>query len=420
MIASLRNWLPGSRQRLTSLVDSVRASFGALSALALALGLIAGLGLPEIDGWLQAKVPLFDFSTQEAARSMLETIATVMVSVAGIAFSVTIVAFTLATNQLSPRVLRSFRRDLVSQLTLAAFLGTFVYCLALLARLGSIGSLGDQVPSISIAIAVLLALASLALFAVFVGHIATMLQPSSVINSIAADARPELERPFPAGVGGEPEDPEASQEVAERRMREAPGSAVECASEGYLVGVRGAEILAAACEARGLVRQRCQIGDYLLPGQELAVAWAPEKREAEALAARVAGCFETGRQRTLPQDPGFPIRQLADVALKGLSPGINDPTTAINAMEAITAGLIRLARSERPSPVRLDGDAEPRFIADAPEFDQLVVLGFEQALAFAGDDPLVWRRLHELLRTVVEAAPAPGPHSRIRLLLASA
>jgi uncharacterized membrane protein len=417
-MADLGKWLPTSRERLIAPLDSFRASFGSLSALALVLGLIAGVGMPEIDGWLRADVPLFDFSTQEAARGMLETIATVMVSVAGIAFSVTIVAFTLSTNQLSPRVLRSFRRDLVSQVTLAAFLGTFVYCLAVLARLGSIGALGDEVPSLSIALAVLLALGSLALFALFIGHIASMLQPASVISSIAEDARPGLELPFPAGVGTEPEDREAAREEAERRMRELPGQRVECEEDGYLAVVRADEIVVAAEEADGLVRQRIRIGAYMLPGQELATVWAPDEARAEDLTTRVAACFESGRQRTLPQDPGFPVRQLADVALKGLSPGINDPTTALNAMEAMTAGLLHFAGADQPSPIRLGENREPRLLTDAPDFDELVELGFEQVLAFGDDDPLVMRRLRQLLEALHRAAPADQPRPRLERLLA--
>lgn len=314
--------------------------------------------------------------------------------------------------------MRSFRRDLISQLTLAAFLGTFVYCLATLARLGSIGALGDDVPSISIAFAVLLALGSLALFALFIGHIASMLQPASVISSIAADARPELERPFPGGVGGEPEDREAAEEEAERQMRAMPGRAVECDGHGYLAVVRAGEIVAAAEQADGFVRQRIRIGAYMLPGQELATVWAPDAARAEQLATGVAGCFETGRQRTLPQDPGFPVRQLADVALKGLSPGINDPTTALNAMEAMTAGLIHFARTEQPSTVRLGDDGVPRLLTDVPDLDDLVELGFEQVLAFGHDDPLVMRQLHKLLEALRRAAPTGSPHPRLEQLLA--
>ena len=112
------------------------------------------------------------------------------------------------------------------------------------------------------------------------------------------------------------------------------------------------------------------------------------------------------------------MRQLADVALKGLSPGINDPTTALNAMEAMTAGLIRFAGGELPSPVRCDGDGEPRFLAEAPDLGDLVELGFEQPLVFGREDPVVLRRLRELLTAVRDAAPAATPRRAIERLLA--
>jgi len=415
-MADLDNWSPASRERLTALLDRFRASFGSLTAVAMGIGLLAGLGLPAIDRWLEVDVPLLDFSSQGAARSLLETMATAAVSVAGIAFSVTIVAFTLSTNQLSARALRSFRRDLISQLTLAAFLGTFVYCLAVLVRLGSLPA--EDVPSLSIALAFLLALASLALFAVFIGHIASMLQPSSVIASIAEDARPELARPFPAGVAAEPRDPAAALRLAEQRMA-GSGWPVEAEGGGFLTVVRAGEIVDAAEGAGALVRQRCRVGAYVLPGQPVAEVWAPAQADARSLADRLAGLFETGRQRTLPQDPGFPVRQLADVALKGLSPGINDPTTALTAMEAMTACLIRFAGGERPSPVRLGRDGDPRFLADVPDLGELVASGFEQPLVFGREDPVVLQRLRELLGAVRDAAPAPGPRQVIERLLAN-
>ena len=114
------------------------------------------------------------------------------------------------------------------------------------------------------------------------------------------------------------------------------------------------------------------------------------------------------------------MRQFADIALKGLSPGINDPTTALNAMEAMTAGLIAFAGGEHPSPVRLDGDGEPRFVADAPDLDQLAEIGFEQVLVFGREDPAVMRRLGQLLAALREAAPAEESLPRLERLLADA
>ena len=399
-----------SRERAAALADLVRATFGFPAAIAMGLGLLVGLGLPEVDDWLDIRVPLFVFSTQDAARSMLETIATATVAVAGISISVTIVAFTLSANQLSPRVLRSFRRDLTSQLTLAAFLGTFIYCIAVLVRLGSLGP--DRVPNLSIAIAVVLALCAFALFATFIGHIANMLQPSSVIASIASDARSDFRRPYPSGVGSEPGEERRARAEVERFMESRPRSAVLSEEDGFLITVGGEELIALAAECDALVSQQARIGDYVLPGQLLAYVWATSSDDAGEIEQAVASRFELGRQRTLPQDPGFTVRQLADVALKGLSPGINDPTTACNAMEAMTVGLIHFARAQRPAAVRVDGDGVPRLVTLAVDLEELVRLGFTQVAVFAKSDPTVLARLGELLEAISAAAARQGEPDR--------
>jgi uncharacterized membrane protein len=372
---------------------------------------VLGLFLPEVDDWLDVRVPLFVFSTQDAARSMLETIATATVSVAGISISVTIVAFTLSANQLSPRVLRSFRRDLLSQLTLAAFLGTFIYCLAVLVRLGSLGP--DRVPKLSVAVAVVLAVLAFALFASFIGHIANMLQPASVIASIADDARSNLRSPYPAGVGAAPTDEAAARAATRERMSTAPTATLACERAGFLVTVGGGELIAWAREHDALIRQCAQIGDFVLPGRPVAEVWAADGRWEEEDGERILSQFSLGPQRTLPQDPGFPVRQLADVALKGLSPGINDPTTALNAMDAMTAGLIEFARGPRPCEVRVDADGVPRLLAARRDLAELVRLGFTQVAAFGGSDPTVMARLRYLADAIGEAAGHPGLWSEV-------
>ncbi len=384
-----------SSERIVAIGDAIRATFGFPAALAMIAGLILGLGLPGVDEWLDITVPLFVFSTQDAARSMLETVATATVAVAGISVSVTIVAFTLSANQLSPRVLRSFRRDLISQLTLAAFLGTFIYCLGVLVRLGSLGP--GRVPTLSIAVAVFLALIAFALFAAFIGHIANMLQPSSIIASIAGDARVVFEHPYPAGVGMEPDDDAAARAETEKMKKIAEPIAICSKDEGFLIVVHGGAIVDLAEKLDLLVHQSVAVGSYVLPGQTLAEVWNLGSAPESAAEEQLAPYFVLGSQRTLPQDPAFPVRQLADVALKGLSPGINDPTTACNAVEAMSAGLVRFARTRPPGRIRLDEGGRPRLVAEIAEFDQLVALGFEQVCLYARSDPVVLAKLRDLL-----------------------
>lgn len=363
-----------------------------------------GFGIPAIDAVLQLDLPVFAFDSEDPARGILETIATVTVAVAGVAFSVTIVTFTLAASQLSPRVLRSFRADKLSQGTLALFLGTAVYCLVVLVRLGA---LAEGVPNLSISLAIVLALASFGLFAVFVAHIVNMLQPSSLIAAIERDGRAALDGRYPAGVGEEPPDRLAASAEAQRLMREESAYDVSADREGYFRSIRAEHILEVAAPRNAFVRQLAEVGDYVLPGDLLARVWClPD--DAEELTAGVRRAFELGKDRSPVQDFAFPIRQLADVALKGLSPGINDPTTAENAMGALTALLLRLADAARVSHLRVDGDGRPRLLAATPGLDDLVRLGFDQVRVFAASDPAVCVRLVELLDRIVRAAERAG------------
>jgi uncharacterized membrane protein len=172
-----------------------------------------------------------------------------------------------------------------------------------------------------------------------------------------------------------------------------------------------------------LIRQCAPVGAYVLPRQPLAETWLDADDEVGIVEDAVRAGFELGRQRTLVQDLAFPVRQLADIALKGLSPGINDPTTAENAMEAMDAVLVEFATSDRPSAIRVDANGEPRLLAMAPELDDLVRLGYDQVRVFAASDPVVSLRLLELLdhlrRVAVEQGLGTAEIERQRDLIAT-
>lgn len=398
-----------SRERLSGVWDEAKASFGLPAGLAMLAGLALGFGLSAIDEFFGINLPTFAFDP-DAARGLLETIATVTVSVAGLAFSVTIVAFTLTSSQLSPRVLRTFRGDRLSQTVLAMFLGTFIYCLVVLIRLGATGPESD-VPELSVTLAVVFAFVSFLLFAAFIAHIARQLQPSSVISSLTEDAASGLDQRYPSGVGTEPEDPRRAEAAAKAVIERGEPVEVRAEGEGYLTLVLGDAAIETATEADALVRQRIPVGDYILPGDLLAEVWGAGEigdEERDELVETVRTTFELGRQRSLVQDLAFSVRQLSDIALKGFSTGINDPTTAENAMDAMAAILVRFARAETPSAVRLDDDGEPRFVARMLDLDDLVSLGFEQVRVFAASYPVVSKRLLELLARIRAAAEPRG------------
>jgi uncharacterized membrane protein len=335
--------------------------------------------------------------------------------VAGLSFSVTVVAITLASSQLSPRVLRSFRSDRLSQTTLALFLGTFVYSLTLLVRLGVSGEDADP-PNLSMTLAVLLAFAAFGTFAAFIAHILRMLQPSSVISSIHDDAVRATGQLFPTG-SGEPEDADHAALLAAAAFDAAGCEAVLAESSGYLAVVDTEALIETAVEHDAVIRQCVPIGEYVLPGQLIAeVSGSPGGRRPDHESSgdqvgTVRDAFVLGRQRTLVQDIAFPVRQLADIALKGLSPGINDPTTSENAIDAMASFLVEYTRCERPSPVRVDEAGEPRLVASAPDLDDLLRLGFEQVRIAAATHPTISQGMLDLLDSIEQAADRAGIES---------
>lgn len=384
-------------------MERLARSFWFLPAVAIvaAVGLV--FALEAVDRSVAPDLGLFSFGDADSARSVLTTIATVTVSVVGIAFSVVVVALQLSSQQLSPRVLRTFQNDRLNQATLAAFLGAAVYSLVLLTQLST------GVPEIAVFASIVWALAALGLFVAFVEHAITSLQAATVIARIAADGREALEGDYPAGVGSEPEDAGRARERADARRAE--GAPVRVAAEegGYLTDVRGDDLLRAARREDALVVQRVPVGDYVVTGQQLAEAWV--RGDAEALADEVRAAFRTGTERTTPQDLAFSIRQLADIALRALSPGINDPTTAENAMDAMTDVLVRVAGAPRAALLRVDEEDEPRFLACRPSLDDLLDLGFEQVTAAASEHPVFVGRLVHLLGEVDRAAREAGATS---------
>lgn len=383
--------------------EALRSSFGFLTGVAMAFGLIVGLTLPSID--IALDIPVFGFAEPDVGRSLLETVATATVSVAGLSFSVTVVAFTLASSQLSPRVLRTFRSDRLTQATLACFLGTFIYCLAVLTRLGSAEE-GGSISNLPITLAVVLAIVSFAMFAAFIAHIVTMLQPSSIIDGIRETGRHALESPYPAGVGEEP-DEDAVRNALARTRDDGAATLVRAEREGYVSSLHATRLLQAATARDATVVQRVQVGDYVTRALPLADVWCGQD-ERDSLVAAVRSGIVLGRQRTPVQDHAFPLRQLADVTLKGLSPGINDPTTAQNALEAMTSLLIRSTTGEHPSRFRADRHGVVRLVALAPDLDDLVRLGFEQIRPFAASDPSLSRLLLTLLARIDDAAHTAG------------
>ena len=388
------------------LLERLRSTFWSFAAISIAFAIAAGLALPALDDSLTLPGALSFNGSPDTARAVLQMIATVAVTVAGISFSVIVVALVLASQQLSPRVMRSFQRHPLNQSVLALFLGTAAFSLFVLSAVEDAGN-DQQVPEASITVAMALAALSLGLFVVFLHHMVRSLNASAVIRRIAAEGHEAIQEPYPTEVGTSPPDPEA----AEARVEELTGSPpheVRAPRAGYLASVAGERILAAAERRDGFVEQVLAIGDFAVTGGLLARVWCPEA-EARELTGEVKRGFDLNEERIVDGDSAFLLRQLVDVALKGLSPGINDPTTAENAMDSVADSLVRFARQPEPAMLRLAPSGAPRLRAAAPSLDDLVKLGFDQVRRDGAGRPSFAVRLLEMLGDLRELG---GPRAR--------
>ncbi len=381
-------------------LDALRRSFWVLPAVGIAIGVVVGYFLVEIDYTLELAPGVFNFVDLQSARAVLQTIATVTVSVIGLSFSVILVALQLASQQLSPRVLRTFQGDRLAQSVLAVFIGTFMYSLVVLAKLREEG-----VPALSISIGVLSAIVAFMLFVAFIHHIVVSLKPSTLIKRIGVDGRWVIEERWPQA-GEVPESLEHARRAVERQ-RSQDGVPVPAPRAGFVSAVDADALVRLAAERDVVIIQRARIGDYVLTGAVLATVHG-DRDAAEAVVEEVQGQFVLGEERSLAGDVGFPMRQLADIALRGLSPSLNDPTTAANAIDMLADLLLRYVSEDPPEPIRAGADGQPRFVALVPDLADLLRVEFEQVRVAAAGHPVILRQLIARLDEVARAAVEHG------------
>lgn len=319
-----------------------------------------------------------------ASRSMLTAVAGSMITVAGTVFSITLVALSLASSQYSSRVLRNFMRDHVNQAVLGVFVGIFAYCLIVLRSIH--GSDDDAfVPSVAVFVGLLLGFGGIAVLVFFIHHIARSIQASQIVEAVRSETCAVIERLFPVRVPGTADAATPATPVTSGTWH----AVAQVRRGGYLQFVDYAQLRDAAIAHGVCLKVHPEVGDYLLEGD---VMLSASPNLPPGLAEAVCRCWSVGAQRTLEQDVGFGIRQLVDVALRALSPGVNDTTTAIMCIDACTTVLACLeSRDLRFDGCRADGVA--RVETRHPAFSDLVDDAFDQIRHSGRDDAAVLQRL---------------------------
>lgn len=389
--------LPRLRQNLTSSLWFV-PTLMVVCAIALAAGLVEAEGLVSRE--LLARYPRLFGAGVDAARGMLSAIAGSMITIAGLTFSLTIVAITQASSQYTPRVLRNFIRDWYNQFVLGYFVAVFVYCLVVLRTIRGGEDGGRFIPSLAVLVALLLAILSVGVLVSFIHHTASSLQASSIISNVAKETLQTIERLFPEklapGSEAMEEDFYPASEPSSEGWREIPSAAT-----GYIQAVNMDGLLELAGEHDIVLRMKEGAGGYVVEGAPLIFLMESGKAATgdAGLRARLNDCYTFDHVRTVERDAAFGIRQLVDIALKALSPGINDTTTAITCIDYLGAILARCAARSMANHLR-GTDGRVRVVGCRPVFDDLVAEAFDQIRDSGEDNAAVLLRQLAAIETI--------------------
>jgi uncharacterized membrane protein len=338
----------------------------------------------------------------DSARVILTTVAAAIITVIGIVFSITIVVLTLASTQFGPRMLRNCVRDPGTQVALGAFVATFCYTMITLVSVGGGGDKGDFVPHLSITVALVLTLGNVGVLIYFLNHVAVMIQLPVVIASIASTLNAEIESQNRGAlsVSGVQRGPSYEELLA--RLAES-GAPIRTPRSGYLQVIRMEKLVKVASKANAIVELPYRPGHFFVAGQVMARVWPASAANAveESLAfGHIAGAY-----RTLPQDISFGVDQLVEIALRALSPAVNDTFTGMTCVDWIADGLCRISRSWHPQRIRRDAQGEIRVIAYQPDFERLVQRAFDTIRQAAAGMPAIMIRQLEALAKIVEQTP---------------
>lgn len=387
--------------RLTRLAERISMSYWLLPSFCVLLAIGLSHAAQALDSRLpQDKNAWYLFrGGPEGARSVLTAVGSSMMTFAGLVFSVTILVLQQASNQFSPRVLRTFLRDRKSQLSLGIFVGTFVYALLALRTIrGTSEGIERHVPSLSVWLAVVFVLLSVGTFIFYIHHVAQSIRAVVILTRIGEETRHTLERIYPEGIG---------QDTREHRLERPQGLPSLLVpypgTSGALVTVDEERLFSCAREAGVTLALVPMVGDFVPYGSVLFEVWGEAgKLDVEAL----LDALSIGPERTLQQDTAFGFRQLVDIAERALSPGINDPTTAVQALDQLHDLLRRMVCRRFPTPAREDEDGTLRLICPRPDWNSYVRLAVDEVREYGEGSIQVARRLRFMLEDLLRVAPA--------------
>jgi len=369
-----------------------------LDSVVLAIVLItvdSTIDLPVIERW-----PLLFGSGAAGARGLLTAVAGSMITVAGVVFSITLVALSLTSSQYTSRVIRTFMRDRVTQVVLGVFVGIFAYCLVVLRTIRG-GDEGAFVPALAVLAGLIVAFVGIASLIYFIHHISVLIQASSIIAATAEETIAAVDRLFAQELDDDDRDGILWPSFANQLW-----SAIPARKTGYIESFDTGALLDVARDSGTILRMEHGIGDFIIEGAPLLSVMGPGSVDDETT-AKLNAAYSVSRQRTVETDAAFGIRQIVDIAMKALSPGINDTTTAVMCIDYLAAIMVRLT-TRKFAPSHCLDQGKLRLMTRGPSFESLLAEAFDQIRQNGAGNVAIMVRLLDALHTIAGQTADPG------------
>ncbi|MGW8195046.1 MAG: DUF2254 domain-containing protein [Desulforhopalus sp.] len=391
------------KTKLTIFWESLRTSFWFIPALMVITAITMSFSIITVDNYFTLDTMSFAgflYSVSpEGARSILSTIAGSMMTVAGVTFSITIVVLNLASSQFGPRLLRNFIQDRSTQFVLGTFVATFIYCLLVLRSVRTAGA-DIYVPNFAVTFAVILALLNVGVLIFFIHHTAMSIQADEVVAGVSRELRRNIRRIFPDELSENNEElTKKMSELQQENRAHQQRFDITARRNGYIQAIDIEGLFSIAKKNEYLIYVLLRPGQFVVNNGRLAVVSCPENVD-EICADTIADTIIIGNQRSSEQDIEYSIHQLVEVAVRALSPGINDPYTAIACIDKLGSALGYLANREFPSPSYFDDEGHLYLKTKPFTYTGVLNASFNQIRQYGRTSMAVTIRLLEILTLI--------------------
>ena len=377
------------------------ATFWFLPVLIISFSIVLSIGLVYLDSSVtisrEGLVRFFLVENPDSARSILTTISSAMMGVAGTVFSITLVVLTLASSQFGPRLIKNFMYIRLNQVVLGLYISTYLYCLLVLNSISDSNNY-NFIPAISILVAIVAAIINIILLIVFIHRIAISIQSDKVVSDISEFISGQVESLFPEKLGEEKVN-EENIDVSSAVSGYQKQLIIKSSKSGYLQYIDSEALMEIITKHDALLELYYRPGKHLVKGSEIGLLYSNDKWEKKEF-EKIFNQFVIGQTKTSQQDLEFSIQQMVEIAARALSSGVNDPYTAITCIDNLTSIMCYLAQAKFPSKYRFDEKRNLRIIADTLDFEGILDTAFNQIRQFSEDSPAVIVRMMEALTTI--------------------